>query len=93
MGAGGRYRPAFLQAIAQQEQKNTGIMTTNVGTLDRIVRIVLAISCSILYFTGAVSGTSGVVLLVVGAVLLVTAVLGWCGLYAMLGVSTCPVRK
>jgi len=68
-------------------------MTTNVGTLDRVVRIALAIVFSILYFTGTVTGTVGVVLLVLGGVFLLTALVGTCGLYSIFGISTCPVKK
>ncbi len=68
-------------------------MTTNVGTLDRVVRVALAVLFSILYFTGTVSGIAGIVLLILGGVLLVTAVVGTCGLYALFGISTCAVKK
>ena len=68
-------------------------MTTNVGTLDRVIRIVLAIVFSILYFTGTVTGTVGVVLLVLAGVFLLTALLGTCGLYLIFGISTCPMKK
>ena len=68
-------------------------MTTNVGTLDRVVRVALAVLLSILYFTGTVTGTAGIVLLIIGGVLLVTAVVGTCGLYALFGISTCAVKK
>ncbi len=68
-------------------------MTTNVGTLDRVVRIALAIVFSILYFTGTVTGTAGVVLLVLGGVFLLTALVGTCGLYSLFGISTCAMKK
>jgi hypothetical protein len=68
-------------------------MTTNVGTLDRVVRIALAIVFSILYFTGTVTGTAGVTLLVLGGVFVLTAVVGTCGLYSIFGISTCPAKK
>lgn len=67
-------------------------MKTNVGTMDRIARIALAVLFSILYFTGVVEGFWGTFLLVAGGVLLLTAVLGWCGLYGLFGISTCPAR-
>lgn len=69
------------------------LMTTNVGTLDRIVRIALAVVFSVLYFTGTVSGTAGLVLLILGGAFLVTAVVGTCGLYALFGISTCAVKE
>lgn len=68
-------------------------MITNVGTLDRVVRIALAVLFSILYFTKIVPGPVGVVLLVFGGVLLVTALVGKCGLYALFGINTCVVKK
>jgi len=68
-------------------------MTTNVGMFDRIVRIVLALLFSVLYFTGTVPGTAGIVLLVLGSMLLITALVGTCGLYSLLGVSTCALKK
>lgn len=68
-------------------------MTTNVGTFDRVLRIALAIVLSILYFTGTVQGTVGVVLLILGGMLLLTAVVGTCGLYSLFGISTCALKK
>ena len=67
-------------------------MTTNVGKADRALRIIIALLCSVLYFTGVVSGTWGVVVLLAGATMLMTSVVGWCGLYSILGVSTCKAR-
>lgn len=68
-------------------------MTTNVGSFDRILRIVLALVLAGLYFSGTVTGTVGLVLVILGAVFLLTGVLGWCGLYTIFGISTCPVKK
>lgn len=68
-------------------------MTTNVGTLDRVVRISLAVLFSVLYFTKTVEGPIGMALLVLGGVLLVTALVGMCGLYALFGISTCAMKK
>ena len=62
-------------------------MPINVGTLDRIVRIVAAIVLG--YFAYETSGALSVVLWVVAAVLLVTGALSRCGIYAIFGVRTC----
>lgn len=48
-------------------------MKKNMGTADRIVRILVAVLVSVLYFTGVISGTLGVVLLVVGVIFLLTS--------------------
>lgn len=63
-------------------------MKTNVGAFDRVIRLGLA---SVLFYLGLFlyGGTAlGVGLAVVGGVLLVTAVVGFCGLYSLLGIRT-----
>jgi len=67
-------------------------MTTNMGTFDRVLRTVLAIAFALLYATGTVTGTWGVVLLVLGGVFLLTTLIGWCPLYTLLGVRTCAAK-
>ena len=68
-------------------------MKPNMGSTDRIFRIALAIVISILYFTGTVSGTLGIVLLVLGGMFVLTSVVSFCPLYTVLGMSTCAVKK
>jgi hypothetical protein len=68
-------------------------MKTNVGTIDKVIRIALAIVFAVLYFTGTVSGTLGIILLVLGGVFLLTSLMGTCPLYSIVGISTCPVKK
>lgn len=68
-------------------------MTANVGTTDKVTRLVLALAAVVVAFVTGVSSILGVVLLVVAAVLAVTAVTGFCPLYRVLGMSTCPVRR
>jgi len=64
-------------------------MKQNVGIFDRTVRILIAAILAILYFTGAVTGTTGIVFLIVAAILLITGALRMCGLYALFGINTC----
>ena len=68
-------------------------MKTNVGNIDKVIRIALAIVFAVLYFTGTVTGTLGIILLVLGGVFLLTSLMGTCPLYSMMGISTCPVKK
>jgi uncharacterized membrane protein len=60
----------------------------NVGTIDRIVRLVLAVALAALYFTGTVSGTLGIVFLVLAVVFTLTAAVSICPLYLPFGLST-----
>jgi len=63
-------------------------MKKNMGHTDRIVRLILASLFAILYFTGVVSGTWGVILLILAIVLIVTAYFKFCPLYALLKLNT-----
>lgn len=68
-------------------------MKKNVGTVDKVIRLIVAAVLVVLYFTGVVSGTLGLVLLIAGVVFAATAFIGFCGLYTLFGISTCPAQK
>ena len=68
-------------------------MTRNMGTLDRAIRTVIAVVVAVLYFTGRIEGTVGIVLLVFAAVFAVTSFIGSCPAYMLLGISTCEKPK
>jgi Protein of unknown function (DUF2892) len=68
-------------------------MKKNMGNTDRIIRLVLAVVFGVLYFTGTVTGTLGIVLLILGGVFVLTSVVSFCPLYALVGLNTCPVKK
>jgi hypothetical protein len=61
---------------------------TNVGTLDRIARVLIGIVLIALTLAGTI-GIWGWV----GVVPLLTAALGTCPLYTVLGFSTCPMKR
>lgn len=65
-------------------------MTKNMGITDKVIRVILAIVFAALYFTGTVTGTLGIVLLVLGAVFLATSAISFCPLYKIVGLNTCP---
>ncbi len=68
-------------------------MKKNMGSLDRIIRSIIAILAVVLYFSGVVSGTLGIILIVLSGVFLLTSLVSICPLYAIFGISTCPVNK
>lgn len=68
-------------------------MKKNVGSVDRIMRILVAIIMAVLYFTGVVSGTLGIVLLVAAVVFLLTSFMSFCPFYPILGISTCSKKE
>jgi uncharacterized membrane protein len=68
-------------------------MQTNVGTTDRIIRAIAGIAALIGALALGIGTVGGILLLVVGAILAVTAAVGFCPLYRVLGMNTCPVPK
>ncbi|MCG9970525.1 YgaP family membrane protein [Christiangramia crocea] len=65
-------------------------MRKNMGSADRIIRIIIAAIVGVLYFTGTISGTLGIILLILAGIFLLTSFIGFCPLYAPFGMSTCP---
>jgi len=63
-------------------------MKKNMGTVDKVIRILIAVVVVILYFTNVISGTLGIVLLALSAVFVVTSILGFCPLYLPFSIST-----
>lgn len=56
-------------------------MKKNMGTVDRVIRSLVAIAIAVLYFTGRISGTLALVLGVVAVAFLVTSFVAWCPAY------------
>lgn len=63
-------------------------MKKNMGTTDRVLRIIGALVIVILYFTGQISGIAAIVLLTISAVFIFTSFISFCPLYAPFGFST-----
>jgi hypothetical protein len=68
-------------------------MTVNEGTLDRTLRAIAGVLLVAAWLLGWLSGTLAVVLGIVGVVLLLTAAVGFCPIYRMLGMNTCAVPR
>jgi len=68
-------------------------MKKNMGTADKVIRILIAIIVAILYFTNVITGTLGIVLLILAGVFVLTSLISFCPLYTIFGCSTCPVKK
>lgn len=68
-------------------------MKKNMGMIDRVLRLVVSVVLAYLYFGGIVEGTLGVVLIAVAGVFTLTAIVSFCPLYTIFGMSTCSVGK
>ena len=63
-------------------------MKKNVGTIDKVIRILVAVVVVVLYFTNVISGTLGIVLLALAAIFVATSLLSFCPIWLALGLST-----
>jgi hypothetical protein len=63
-------------------------MNTNLGIADRIIRILIAVTVVSLFSLKIITGTLATVLLVVSGVLVITALVGWCPIYRILGIRS-----
>jgi Protein of unknown function (DUF2892) len=66
-------------------------MTTNVGSADRVIRIIIGIA--LLWYALLAPATGYNWIGWIGIIPIVTALVGYCPLYSILGVSTCPVKR
>lgn len=67
-------------------------MNANVGSADKIVRLVIAVAAAVLAFVVGAGSVGGIILLIVAVVMLGTAAVGFCPLYRLFGMSTCKVK-
>jgi hypothetical protein len=65
----------------------------NVGTIDRVARVGLALALGIAVITGIVAAPFSYLLAVLAVVFLATGAIGWCPIYFALGIRTCPIRR
>jgi hypothetical protein len=63
-------------------------MKKNVGMIDKVIRILVAVVVVVLYFTHVISGTLALVLLALSAIFVVTSLISFCPIWFALGLST-----
>lgn len=63
-------------------------MKKNMGTLDSIFRVLIALAVAVLYYTGQITGTAAIILGIIAVILLLTSVVSFCPLYALFRIST-----
>lgn len=69
------------------------IMKTNMGGMDRVVRLIIALVVVALYYFGVISGTLATVLLVLAGIFVLTSLVSFCPLYTLFGINTCKVKN
>jgi hypothetical protein len=65
-------------------------MKKNMGGTDRIFRTVLALLVGVLYWQGIIDGILAYVLIAFAFIFVLTSLIGFCPLYRLVGLNTCP---
>jgi hypothetical protein len=68
-------------------------MKKNMGSIDKFIRILVAVVIIVLYFTDQISGTTAVIGLILAAVFILTSFISFCPLYLPFGISTRKKEK
>lgn len=68
-------------------------MKKNVGNTDKLIRLIFALLVAVLYFTNVINGTLALVLGIAALAMVITSMLNFCGLYVILGISTCKTKE
>jgi hypothetical protein len=63
-------------------------MQKNIGTTDKLIRTVIGINITILYYSGIINGILAIVLLAFAFILLLTSFINFCPIYRLLGINT-----
>lgn len=72
---------------------NVLIMKKNMGNLDKGIRIMIAITIAILYFTKTIEDTLAYILMGFATIFVITSFISFCPLYVALCINTCKVKK
>lgn len=63
-------------------------MKKNMGTIDKVIRVLIAIVFAVLFFTKVISGAVGIILLVLAIIFVLTSLISFCPLYKPFGINT-----
>ena len=68
-------------------------MKKNMGTADRVIRLLVAAVFAWLYFSGTVTGALGIIMVLAGGVFVLTSFFSFCPLYTLVGLNTCAIKN
>lgn len=68
-------------------------MKTNIGDIDKIIRLALAILIGVLFYTEIINGFLALALGLFAGIFFLTSFIGFCPLYTLFGINTCQFKK
>lgn len=63
-------------------------MKKNMGSVDKVIRLLVAVVIAILFFTHVIEGTLGIILMILAGVFVLVSLIGFCPLYMPFGINT-----
>lgn len=67
-------------------------MKKNMGTADRLIRLIVAAVILGLSFTHVITGMLATILVVLAAIFALTSMVSFCPLYTLVGINTCKTK-
>lgn len=68
-------------------------MKKNMGSLDKIIRVVIAAVVAVLFLSNVITGVLGIILLVLAGIFVLTSLVSFCPIYAIFGMNTCQTKR
>jgi hypothetical protein len=67
---------------------NINKMKKNIGTIDKVIRILVAVVVAVLYYAKIFSGTTGIIMMALSVIFVVTSLISYCPLYQLISINT-----
>jgi hypothetical protein len=83
----------MYSAVSPNQARRRLVVVKNVGTVDKVIRLILVVVVVILYATKAISGTAAIIVGISALMLLLTSIVSYCPLYSVIKVSTRKKEK
>jgi hypothetical protein len=74
--------------LIEQVYEEEASMKLNMGSPDRIIRILIAVIIAVLLYTNVIQGVLAIILGIIAIIFIVTSIVGFCPLYVLFGMST-----
>jgi hypothetical protein len=68
-------------------------MKKNMGSTDKLIRVLIAVVIAVLYYLDIIGGTLALVLLALALIFLLTSLVSFCPIYTIFGINTCKDCK
>lgn len=68
-------------------------MKTNIGSADKLIRLAIALILILLFYLEIITGTLGLIALILAFVLAITSLINFCPIYALFRINTCKKKE